>query len=652
MVEHMSEHPRITILHIDDTEANRYVVSRMLRNSGYNVLEAATGQEGLQLLAQQKPDLIILDVKLPDIDGFDICQQVRTDPKTATIPILFLSANYVKSTDKAYGLETGADAYLIQPVEGVELIATVGALWRMRQAEQSALQLARRWQTTFDAMNDGICLLDRRGQVLRCNRSMQEILNKSDGQLLGVGHEDLTGMLFASGDTPLFALIQQTLNRHNQEKKSGERWFNLTLDPILNEHGEFSGAVYILADITEKKHAEQERIELLAREKIARQEAEAANRLKDEFLATLSHELRSPLNAMLGWSRLLNTHKVDPATARKAMETIEQNAKVQAQLVEDLLDVSQIITGKLRLQVRPVDIVETIQAALETVNPAAQAKAIQIETIIDSRGGMVTGDEERLQQIFWNLFSNAVKFTPKGGKVHIEVQETDSTIDVAVTDTGQGIKSEFLPYVFDRFRQADGSLTRSYGGLGLGLAIVRHLVELHGGTVLARSEGIGRGATFIVTLPLVVEKHRIPTESPTNSPPASILDGVRVLVVDNEEDQLVFLKLAIELYGAKATVVPSAKRALIELINNDGNAPIDVLISDIGMPEQDGYSLIRQVRQLSPKQGGKIPAIALTAYARPEDIQKAIASGFQIHVSKPIDPDELVNAIANILNLS
>jgi CheY-like chemotaxis protein/two-component sensor histidine kinase len=374
--------------------------------------------------------------------------------------------------------------------------------------------------------------------------------------------------------------------------------------------------------------------------------------LKDEFLATLSHELRSPLNAMLGWTRLLNSRKFDEATTARALQTIERSAKSQAQLVEDLLDVSRIIQGKLRLNTRPVELVSVIEAAIETVRPAAQAKEIGIQSVLDPAAGPVAGDSDRLQQVVWNLVSNAIKFTPKGGCVQVRLERVNSHVEITVTDTGQGIESEFVPYVFERFRQADSSSTRVYSGLGLGLAIVRHLVELHGGTVLAYSEGQGKGATFTVKLPLLsIIVAAAPGEhSPCtialsmafNNPPA--LKGVRVVIVDDEPDSRDLLVAALEQCEAKVFAFASASEALAAV----SQLKPDVLVSDIGMPLEDGYSLIRKVRQLSAEQGGQIPAIALTAYARAEDRTRAIASGFQIHIAKPVEPTELATLVANL----
>lgn len=425
-----------------------------------------------------------------------------------------------------------------------------------------------------------------------------------------------------------------------------------------------------MIDITERKRAEEEREQLLAREQEARQEAEAANRMKDEFLATLSHELRTPLNAMLGWTQLLRTRKFDSATVARALETIDRNTKSLSQLIEDVLDVSRIITGKLRLNIRPVELVPVIEAAIETVLPAAEAKGIQIESVLDPHLGKVLGDSARLQQVVWNLLSNAVKFTPNGGRVEVgqsmieeellfnrlRVEGSTSPsnlqpyVQIRVSDTGQGISADFLPHVFERFRQADGTTTRSHGGLGLGLAIVRHLVELQGGTVHAESAGIGQGATFIVKLPLLKDEvARMKDESDNPIHPSSFivhpsLDDLRVLVVDDEPDARELLSAMLGEYGAEVIAVATAREALEALHRWKPN----VLLSDIGMPEEDGYALIRKVRALDAEQGGRIPAVALTAYARAEDRTQALIAGFQLHVPKPINPAELAVVVAKL----
>jgi PAS domain S-box-containing protein len=780
----MSKQPPVTILHIDDEEANRYLIARMLQKAGFNVIEATRGEAGLQLVSSQRPDLVILDVQLPDISGFEVCQRIKSNPDTTSIPVLHISASLVESKDKAQGLESGADGYLVQPVEAIELIATVRSLLRIRQAEESALTLAQEWQTTFDSIKDGVGLLDREGRFLRCNNAMTELLSKPSSEIIGCLYQEVIQATLGSTDAMLFTGVRETRHRQSIEIRSSGRWFSITVDPVLDEGGAFTGAVYILADITdrrraeaalqaseerfrlllenvedygilfldtqthingwsvgaerilgyheaevlgqpssiiftpedieqgedekevntalaegraederwhirkdgtrfwasgmltplrdergqlrgfakilrdftERKRAEEERAQLLAREQEARAQAEAANRLKDEFLATLSHELRSPLNAMLGWIRLLNSRKFDEKTTARAMETIERSAKSQAQLVEDLLDVSRIIRGQLRLNIRPIELISAIEAAIETVRPAAEAKEIGIQTRLDPVAGLVAGDSDRLQQIVWNLLSNAIKFTPKGGRVDVRLERVNSHVEIIVTDTGQGISTEFVPYVFERFRQADSSITRSYSGLGLGLAIVRHLVELHGGTVRADSPGEGQGATFTVKLPLMSlrvksdrgERVHSSVESGEPSGNLLLLNGVRVLIVDDETDSREVLTATLEQVGAEVTAVASASEALDAITQ----LTPDVLVSDIGMPLEDGYSLIRKVRQLKAEQGGQIPAIALTAYARPEDRMRAIAAGFQMHIAKPLEPAELVTMVASLAGRS
>jgi signal transduction histidine kinase/ActR/RegA family two-component response regulator len=383
-------------------------------------------------------------------------------------------------------------------------------------------------------------------------------------------------------------------------------------------------------------------------------EAQESNRLKDEFLATVSHELRTPLTAILGWAHLLRTGQNGDENVAKALETIERNARAQSQLIDDLLDVSRIITGKIRIDVRPIDPNSFIEAAVEAVRPAAEAKGVRLQRIMDTGIVTVSGDPVRLQQVVWNLLSNAIKFTPKGGRVQIRLERVNSHIEIGVSDTGPGIAPEFLPYVFDRFRQADGRTTRQHGGLGLGLSIVRHLVELHGGTVRAESPGEGQGAVFTVLLPVapvyqsvgVAERvHPAARDTlPLYDCPDS-LEEVRVLAVDDEPDTRELLQAGLGQCGAVVKVVGSAAEAL-EAIAVE--VP-DLLISDIGMPGEDGYELIRRVRQLPAESGGKLPAIALTAYARVEDRMQALRAGYQMHVPKPVELAELVAVAASLI---
>ncbi len=401
--------------------------------------------------------------------------------------------------------------------------------------------------------------------------------------------------------------------------------------------------------------AQAEREQLLAREQNARQQAEANNRLKDEFLATVSHELRTPLTAILGWTQFMRRGRLDEEATAHALEVIDRNGQAQLHLVEDLLDVSRIISGKLRLDVRAVEFAAVIGAALDAARPAALAKSITLHTTLDPQAAHVSADADRLQQVVWNLVNNAVKFTPTGGRVEVSTRPAGATVEIIVADTGEGIAPEFLPYVFDRFRQANGQMTRAHGGLGLGLAIARQLVELHGGTIAVASEGTGRGATFTVSLPLLAPQAApVEVAAPARTSPALLsatefecgteLAGVRVLVVDDEADARELFAITLTECGAQVLTAASAAEALA-LIEHERP---DALLADIGMPEEDGYALITKVRQLPPERGGRTPAAAITAYARAEDRMRALRAGFQTHLPKPIKDAELITLVANL----
>jgi PAS domain S-box-containing protein len=398
------------------------------------------------------------------------------------------------------------------------------------------------------------------------------------------------------------------------------------------------------ADLIEQRQNEALRQQLLEQEKAAREEAERVNRIKDEFLAVLSHELRSPLNPILGWSNLLQKNKLNPAKTAQALSTIQRNAKLQLELIEDLLDVSRILSGKLSLNVAPLNLVSTIQGAMETMQLAAQAKLIDVEVSFEVDECLVLGDATRLQQVIWNLLSNAVKFTDSGGQVNITLEQQSAHAQITICDTGQGIDPDFLPYVFDYFRQANAATTRKFGGLGLGLAIVRHLVELHGGTVEVQSLGEGMGATFTVRLPLIPTQTTI-TQNAQSSELVSDLTGIRVLVVDDESDSREFIAFVLEQAGAKVMTANNAHEAMTTLIHSQP----DILLSDIGMPEVDGYMLMQQVRALPKEQGGQVKAIALTAYAGDFNQQQALQAGFQQHIPKPVEVEMLVKAIISLL---
>ncbi|MBD2115154.1 PAS domain S-box protein [Nodosilinea sp. FACHB-141] len=431
--------------------------------------------------------------------------------------------------------------------------------------------------------------------------------------------------------------------------KGNLKWWDAIVTPIQDASGKVAQLLAISRDITRQKQAESKQEQLLKREQAAREEAERANRIKDEFLAVLSHELRSPLNPILGWTQLLKTGRFDQARQAEALATIERNAKLQSQLIEDLLDISRIMQGKLTLNPTHASLTFVISAAVETVRLAAEAKNIEIALDLDTQVAPIFGDAARLQQVVWNLLTNAVKFTPKGGQVTVELRQVEQLARIRVIDTGIGIKAQFIPYVFEYFRQEDGSTTRKFGGLGLGLAIVRQIVELHGGTVAVESDGEQQGATFIVQLPVL--KRPTPVLSESTQPQLNsetLLDNVQILLVDDDADTREFQAFLLEQYGARVTAVPSGLEALQAL---ERLVP-DVIVSDIGMPEMDGYGLMQQIRSRPPAQGGTVPAIALTAYAAEIDQKRALEVGFQTHLTKPLEPERFVGEIVTLLQLN
>ncbi len=440
---------------------------------------------------------------------------------------------------------------------------------------------------------------------------------------------------------------------------------SLTISPVMDADGRIIGASKVARDITRQKQSERdlraakqlvdtanrEKDELLVSERHARGEVERASRMKDEFLANLSHELRTPLNAILGWAQILRNAPSGEDVAQ-GMKIIERNARSQVQIIEDLLDMSRIISGKIRLEVQRLDIATVVRAAVETVKPMAEAKGVRLHTVLDAQTAPVSGDSNRLQQVFWNLLTNAVKFTPKGGRVQVLLERVDSHLEVSVIDSGEGIEPEFLPFVFDRFRQADGGTARRHGGLGIGLAIVKQLTELHGGTARVKSSGKGLGSTFTVTLPMTVIHPEPESESERRHPAVGAvpllmdtcveIGGVRVLVVDDEPDARSLIKRVLEDCKAVVTVAGSADEAM----KLASAARPDVVISDIGMPGEDGYSLIKRIRALGAEGGGDVPAIALTAYARAEDRMRAMLAGFEQYLVKPVEPAELITLVA------
>ena len=542
----------------------------------------------------------------------------------------------------------------------------------MTTATETLLNAAvLRWM--YDLAAQGIVTTDGELRVVGWNHWMEERTGKRASEVIGHSLLDLfpelgerrldrnykwalegqVRVLSQALHGYLFAMPAVSGEHGHQQMQQAVR-----ISPLSHE-GQVIGTLTIIEDVTERVAREAElqaqledRSRLLSNEKQARSDAERANRLKDEFLATISHELRNPLNAIMGWAHMMRLGKLTPANVERAVETIYRNAKSQSQLVADLLDVSRIISGKLRLDVRTVDLLYIVSAAIDSIRPAAEAKGIRLQTILDPAAGPISGDADRLQQIVWNLLTNAVKFTPKGGRIQVQLRRINSHVEIVVTDSGIGISQEFLPHVFDRFRQADASTTRMHGGLGLGLSIVRQLVDLHGGTVGVQSEGEGKGATFTISLPFVgvVTNHETEPVQPVLNEEITTLDGLpslqglKVLVVDDEADTRELIREVLRECGSEVITSSSVDEALEAL---EEHKP-DILISDLGMPDEDGYSLISKIRALPSERGGHIPAAALTAYARAEDRMRVLRSGFQFHLPKPVDSAELVTVVANL----
>ncbi|MEH2312193.1 MAG: PAS domain S-box protein [Nostoc sp.] len=545
-----------------------------------------------------------------------------------------------------------------QTIEGV--ISVYRDITEHKRAEKSLRESEARFRRLFESNLIGVAFWNVDGFIIDANDAFLQLAGYTRDQfatLDRINWRELTPVEYKDLDDRALLEVQTTGVSRIYEKEylhpNGKRVPIVLRIALLNDSQDnYVAFVLDITDVSDelrlRKLAERECDRLLEREKTARQQAEIANKIKNEFLGVLSHELRTPLNSLLGWSKMLRSRKFDEKTTNHALETIERNAKLQTQLIEDLLDVSRILQGKLNLNICPVSLVMVVEAALKTVQLAAQARSIQIQTIFDPTLRQVMGDPNRLQQVVWNLLSNAVKFTPTGGRVEIRLMEAANQAQIQVSDTGKGISPDFLSYVFDYFRQADGTTTRTFGGLGLGLVIVRKVVEMHGGKVQAESPGEGSGATFTVELPLLVRSEDVrceENESLDSEPESSLLSNTQVLVVDDEPDIRDLITFILQDYGMQVTAVSSAQEALQAL----SESIPDVLISDIGMPKTDGYMLMREVRARSPKLGGRVPAIALTAYAGEMNQQQALAAGFQMHISKPVDPDVLVKAIADLI---
>ncbi len=541
----------------------------------------------------------------------------------------------------------------------------IGQFMDRMQTQKALRESEARNAAVLRSALDCLISMDARGLVVGWNPAAERTFGYSLAEAVGQQMAELIippqfreqhrkGLehFLASGEGPI---LGKRLEITALRKDGGEFPVELAVTTIDCE----GPAMFMghLRDITEQKRAEEERKQLLVSERYARQQAEDANRMKDEFLSIVSHELRTPLNAILGWSQILDGKKVSEADLKEGVQVIQRNARVQTQIIEDILDMSRIISGKVRLDVQRVDLPTVIEAAIQSMQPAAEAKGIRLQIVLDPIAGPISGDPARIQQVVWNLISNAIKFTPKGGRVRVTLERVNSHVEVSVSDTGEGIKPEFLPHVFERFRQAESSTTRRHGGLGLGLSIVKQLVELHGGTIQAKSPGEGQGSTFRVALPFLplhseeegnFRQHPTGKHTGIAACKAPSLRGVRVMLVDDEPDARHLLKRLLEQCEAEVRTASTVAEAILLL----EEVKPDVIVSDIGMPDRDGYDLMQLVRSLPPENGGETPAVALTAFARSEDRTRAMQAGFDVHVAKPVESNELCAVVARLRNVS
>ena len=639
-----------TILNVDDTPSMRYGKTRVLKHAGYHVIEAETAAEALRLLQEHKPQLILLDVNLPDMNGIELCKRIKLDPATNGIPVIQISATYTSDLDKIIGLEGGADIYLTEPLESKELETVVSALLRLRRTETGLRETEARWQRFVDSNVIGVIVIEN-DRIVEANDIFLSMLRYQRDTLnhRSLTWRDITPLDHQSASEAAYNTLLETGSTAPFEKEylasDGTRVSVLVGAAVL-DHERRRWMTFIL-DVSEQKRVEAEKELAYRQERAARAHAEEATRLKDEFLANLSHELRTPMNIIIGWTHLLRTGALSGEQQARAVDAIDRAARSQAQLIEDLLDVSRIVSGKFRLTMQEFRLGPIVMSAVDSLKLVAQTRQIVLSTALESGDISVSGDADRLQQVVWNLVSNAVKFTQAGGSVRVRLNRENDEAVIRVRDSGIGIAPEFLPYVFDRFRQADGTSTREHMGMGLGLAIVRHVVDLHGGNVAAESEGMGRGAEFIVRIPLSSAPIVVtpPARAAAAVEQSTDQMGRRVLVVEDDQDARDVVNACLERAGFEVRVAESAAEALKSV---DTWRP-DIIVSDISMPEVDGYEFIRQLRALPDEQGGRVPALALTAYARLEDAARAMSSGYQGHIAKPINPNELVAAIRNLL---
>jgi PAS domain S-box-containing protein len=684
-----SEAPRVLV--VDDNAANLAAFEAILTDPEFELVLAQSGAEAMRHLLTGTFAAILLDINMPTLDGLETAALIRRRERSRDIPIILITAHQPDAAQVLRGYASGAVDYLVKPVAPeilrykvrifVELfrksrqvewqatqLRTINArlqqeIGQRRQAERdAAFEREERQRVALSSIADAVFTLDAKTRVTSLNPTAEALT----GWTSASAQNESIGVVLAtarahSAQPPLEAVVWECIQQDRMVRSTEplavareaglHRYIEYAVVPVHDRRGGVVGAVLTAQDVTERHRADQERARALMREQSARKAAEEANRARDEFLAVISHELRTPLNAIVGWTQILCTEAATAAHRRQAVEAIQRSATAQKQLIEDLLDMTRIINGKIVLAPERIQLQALVQAALETVQPAARAKDVTIDCVLDARPLPVDGDRQRLQQVLWNMLANAVKFTPAGGHVVVALDSADGNARIRVTDNGEGIDPAFLPHLFEAFRQGDSTTTRRQGGLGLGLAIARTLVSLHGGTITAHSDGLGCGARVEVELPLAQPLLEglppAPSEVLSAGPlqPVEPLERLRVLVVDDDSNTREMLSIVMQAHGAAVRTASNAAEAL-RLVQEWSP---QLLLSDISMPGEDGYSLIRRVRSLPEGRDAALPAVAITAMASAEDREEALRAGFQAHVTKPLQFGTLLDLITTLL---
>jgi len=632
---------RQTILVVDDNPATRYSTERVVRAAGFQTLEAETGARAIAL-AEAGVSAVVLDVHLPDMSGFDVCRALRASRDTSLIPIVHLSAAYIESAHQVAGLNAGADAYMVHPVEPQLLVATLQALIRARLAEDSLRRSESRFRAIYDRAPAAMLLVNGEGRIADANSKAQALLQRSGQELIGQPLVTFVPRSWA-------AIAAQRLASSTAQSWQGEF-------PVMQADGKermvdwsFSDPVEadirlaIAHDLTETLEFERQREEVLEREQAARVLAERHSRTKDDFVAVLSHELRTPLTLLSGWAHMLKRPHLSEEMLSRGIDAIEKGVKAQSRIISDILDISRLTAGKLHLHREAADVDALTQQSLDALKDLASAKNVTLVFEASGSQSAVWLDITRFQQIVWNLVTNAIKFSEKEGTVKVALQRDGDLLELEVIDHGAGISPEFLPHVFERFSQDSAPDVRGHGGLGLGLSIVKHLAELHGGSVTARSEGQGQGATMKVTMQVGQGELPASGDHVEGPAPSRSLDGKDILIVEDNQDTSEMLRVVLCDQGATVRIAEHYEEAL-QLI--DAQWP-DLLVSDIGLPGRDGYQLIQTIREMERHRAGnhRLRAIALSAFAREQDRARALASGFDVHLSKPLQPHLLVRTL-------